>query len=731
MIRAGSALPLTGGPGATYPNVVTLATDVDWTTEDRRGLALLYLQLAVIRRFERWLLDHETLVHGPLHASIGQEAVAVGAIAGLRSGDKITSTHRAHHHVLAKALSHYTPDAFDPLRDGELPPTMLTCVRRTLAEILGLASGWQGGRGGSMHLYDRESGNAGTTAIVGGGIPIAAGAAFAEKFRSTGNVAVAFFGDGASSIGAFHEGISMARVWGLPAIFVAENNLYSVATTVRETVGFDDLVIRSAGHDMPGIIVDGMDVLAVRDAMSDARAHAVSGSGPVFIEAKTYRYFHQSGGLAGSAYQYRTKDEELEWGARDPITAFPASLLDAAGFTDLDLERIVAHADRLVDAAAHDCTVEQGGARVISTGRWPVPASALGGMLSDGREFSGITYVDPADGEVTDLKYGAAISKVIHRWLERNPEAFIVGEDVGHLRGGPYGATKDALLDFPDRVLSAPICENGFSGLALGAAMAGMRPIVELMFPDFALVAADQLFNHIAKVRYMYGGTVPIPIVVRTRTAQGRGFGPQHSADPSGLFALFPGWRIVAPATPADYVGSFNAAMISEDPVLIIEHHRLWPTSGPVPVNLDYVIPLGKASLVREGTDVTVLAWSEPLLRSLRIAADLEEQEGITADVLDLRWLDRSSLDMAAITASVEKTGSVVIVEDATASQGVGVHIAERIGRECFELLDGPVVRVTGKDVPTPVSRPLEEFILLQDDDIRAVVLSAGRSNHR
>jgi 2-oxoisovalerate dehydrogenase E1 component len=725
-------LPTTGQLAADYPNVITFQDQPDWRTEDRRSLSLMYLQLAVIRLFERWLLDHESLVHGPVHASIGQEAVAVGVAAALRSGDKITSTHRAHHHFLAKAMSHYAPDDYDPLADQEPPESMRMCVRRTLAEILGLASGWQGGRGGSMHLYDRESGNVGTTAIVGGGIPIASGAAFAEKFRATGNVALAYFGDGASSIGAFHEGISMARVWGLPAIFVVENNLYSVATTVRETVGFDDIVIRSAGQDMPGIIVDGMDVLAVRTAVRVSRQHAVSGRGPVFIEAKTYRYFHQSGGLAGSAYQYRTKEEEKAWGDRDPIVSFPASLVGAANFTEVDVERIHQQAASLVDDAVRACTVEEGDARVIPAPLWPAPASALDGMISDGREFAGTTYADPADAtDVVELKYGAAISKAIHRSMERDPEAFVVGEDVGHLRGGPYGATRDALLDFPNRVLSAPICENGFCGLALGAAMAGMKPIVELMFPDFALVAADQLFNHIAKVRYMYGGRVPIPMVVRTRTAQGRGFGPQHSADPSGLFALFPGWRIVAPATPAEYVGLFNSAMISEDPVLIIEHHRLWMTSGPVPVGLDYVIPFGKASRVREGSDVTILAWSEPLVRSLRIADEMQQQEGVSTEILNLRSLDEASFDATAIAASIEKTGAVVIVEDATASQGIGVHLAERISREFFELLDHPVLRVTGKNVPTPVSRPLEEFVLLRDDDIRAAVRSAGRRNRR
>ena len=214
-----------GGPADFRPNIVRVTKpDTDgWLTPTMA--ARLLFQLEVIRLAEEWLLDHEELVHGPVHSSIGQEAVAVGAVAALREGDMITSTHRAHHHVLAKTIEHYSKPEYDPLVDP-VPAAVQNCVERTLAEILGLARGWAGGRGGSMHLIDLESGVAGTTAIVGGGIPIAAGLAYAGRLADPVNIAVAFLGDGAASIGAFHEGLSMARVWNLPAIFLIENNLY-------------------------------------------------------------------------------------------------------------------------------------------------------------------------------------------------------------------------------------------------------------------------------------------------------------------------------------------------------------------------------------------------------------------------------------------------------------------------------------------------------------------------
>ena len=720
---------LGGLEAVDYPNIIRVRPAFDEEHEHDRGtMGFALLQLETIRLFEQWLVDHESLVHGPVHASIGQEAVAVGAVAGLLPADRITSTHRAHHHVLAKVMSFYAPAGYDPL-GSELPEALAECVRRTLAEVLGLAPGWAGGRGGSMHLFDLRSGVAGTTAIVGGGIPIAAGLAFAEKLRGTGNVALTFIGDGACSIGAFHEGISMARVWNLPAIFLIENNLYSVATTVRETVGFEDIVIRAAGQDMLGVIVDGMDVLAVQQAVSLARRHVLAGDGPVLIEAKTYRHLHQQGALPGSRYSYRTRGEEEEWLARDPLTTFASWLREEDVLDESEIERVRARAADLVRQAVDVCTEPDRDTVSVRGSLWPDPADAMRGVRGDGSELPAVRIAEPdrhLDSE--EMAFSTAISRVLARALERDGDVFILGEEVSHLRGGAYGATRDALRLFPERVLSTPIAENGFSGVGLGAAIAGLRPIVELMFPDFALEGADQLLNHIPKARHMYGGDLAVPLVVRTRTAQGRGFGPQHSSDPAALFALFPGWRIVAPSTPAEYIGLFNAAILCDDPVLVIEHHGLWTLKGPVPKDdLDYVLVPGKARLARPGSNVTVLAWSEPLQRVLRVAEQLAN-DGVDAEVIDLRWLDRASLDTTMIVESVARTGALAIVEDATRSHSIGNHIVDEVSRELFPLLRRPVARVTGKDVPPPVSRPLEEFVLLRDDDIRSTLTELASS---
>jgi len=722
----------TSGLRATdYPNITRVQVGDDYRQrQDKVELAVALFLLQVIRDFETLLLelDKQKLIHGPLHSSIGSEAVAVGATLALRPGDKVNSTHRAHHHFLAKALRHYAAPGFDPLTAG-LDDGLKRCVRKTLAEIMGLADGWCGGRGGSMHLYDRESGNIGTNAIVGGGIPIASGAAFAEKSRGTGNVALCYLGDGAVSIGSFHEGIALATAWRLPAIFVIENNLYAVATHSQASSGLPDLAIRACGFNIPGLVADGMDPLAMKRAVEMAREHAAGGRGPVLIEAKAYRFCHQSGALPGSAYGYRDEEEEARWRTKDPLRVWPETLREHHGLEPRQLERIRSLAAELVGDARDYCVepAAQGGYAVRPVRR-PEAASAPRGVRSDGGEFAGRRFVVPDDFPRTlPLKMVEAISRVIARRMETSAEVFTLGEDVGNLRGGVYGATKHALARHPDRVHNTPIAEAGFIGLAHGAAMAGMQPIAEIMFPDFALVAADQLFNQAGTARHMYGGGVDSHLVVRARCSAGRGFGAQHSGDLIGLYAQSPGWRILAPSTPFDYIGLFNSAMICRDPVYVIEHHMLYNLEGPVPDgDLDYLVAMDKAVVRRTGADVTVLTYLSMAPRVLRLAGELEA-EGISAEVIDLQGLDRASLDWATVGASLGKTGAMVIVEEAMECQSLGPWLAAEAQQRFFDALDHPVERVAGRNIPRPVARELEQFCLVSESDIRAAIVRAAR----
>ncbi len=294
----------------------------------------------------------------------------------------------------------------------------------------------------------------------------------------------------------------------------------------------------------------------------------------------------------------------------------------------------------------------------------------------------------------------------------------MIGEEVANFGGGAYGATKGLPDRFPDRVRNTPISECGFLGLGLGAAMSGVKMVVEIMFPDFSLVAADQAFNQIAKARYMYGGTTDLPLVVRTRVATGCGYGAQHSMDPVGLYALFAGWRIVAPSDSFDLIGLFNTAMHSLDPVLILEHNSLYGREFDVPRgDLDYCIPFGRGRVVCEGSDITVLAYGSMVTRMLGLAASLR-QRGVSAEVIDLRSIDLPSLDWDMVGASLQKTGVVASVEEAAGGQAIGRRIASEITERFFDMLDGPPGVLTSMDIPNPVSRVLEKAALIDDATI-------------
>ncbi len=294
-------------------------TDADWDAADPQLLLAMFAQLALIRAFEQYVLELSTdgLMHGPAHSSIGQEGGAVGSVLALSAGDTVNGSHRGHHQFLAKALAHVEPKGIDALQPYSDDVRMV--LTRTLAEICGLDQGWSHGRGGSMHLQWKAAGAIGTNAIVGGGVPLAAGSAWAHRQAGTDAVAVTYFGDGAINIGSTLETFNLAAAWDLPLCLFVENNQYAVSTSVREATGEPRLSGRGPGFGIASWRVDGMNPLAVHLCMQDALAHLRAGDGPVLVEADLYRYFHQNGAFPGSAFRYRSKDEEASWRSRDPI----------------------------------------------------------------------------------------------------------------------------------------------------------------------------------------------------------------------------------------------------------------------------------------------------------------------------------------------------------------------------------------------------------------------------
>ena len=710
-------------PGAEWNELSTTAAD--WKAADPGLLAAMLGQLHIVRAFEETVLDlaGAGLVHGPAHSSIGQEGGAVGSIVGLRSTDAVNGSHRGHHQFLAKALTHVTKGTLD-LRQL-VTPEIQEVLQRTLAEILGLAQGYCSGRGGSMHLQWLEAGALGTNAIVGGGVPMAAGNAWAQLHSGTSDITVTYFGDGAANIGSVLESLNLTSAWQLPLCFFIENNLYAVSTTVEEATGEPRLSGRAIGFGIPAWRVDGMDPLAVHLAMERAQERLRAGDGPVVIEALVYRYFHQNGSFPGSAFGYRTKEEEAAWRARDPLDRVGSEmtrlgLIDSDGIAAVRSQAQDAMRRAVGALVEPDPDAARPGGRRIRPALWPDPAFVDVGVRGDLSEIAGARAVEQRDftGALKTGKFIDAVWRVMDRRMGEDPRIVVLGEDVHRLSGGTNGATKGLAAKYPGRVLGTPISENAFAGLGGGLALDGrFRPVVEFMYPDFLWVAADQVFNQIGKARHMFGGRNPVPLVLRTKVAMGSGYGSQHLMDPVGIFATAPGWRIMAASTPYDYVGLINAALAIDDPVLVVEHVDLYGSEGEIPVDdLDYVIPFGTAAVRRAGNDVTVLSYLSMVGHALAAV----EETGIDAEVIDLRFLDRASLDWETVGASIRKTNAVLIVEQGAVGTSYGGWLADEIQRRFFDWLDQPVQRVTGGEASPSISRVLERAAIARTEEVVA-----------
>lgn len=699
------------------------ATREDWNSADPALLGTMLTSMVLIRAFEEKTLElaGRSLVHGPAHSAIGQEGGATGSAVMMRATDQVNGSHRAHHQFLAKSLQFIAPEGLSPT--SAFSSDIRALSQKTLAEILGLAQGFCSGRGGSMHLRWAEAGNLGTNAIVGGGVPMAAGAAWAHLRAGTGDAVFTYFGDGAVNIGSVLETMNLAAAWKLPLCFFIENNRYAVSTRVDEVTAETRLSARGLGFGIPAWKVDGMDPLAVALATEEALAVMRSGGGPTIIEADVYRFFHQNGPLPGSAFGYRTKEEEAQWRQRDPIDFLAREM----GLRQLISEDQVAalreRARQLMDDVAGELVERSDKTWRIKPTLWPSTDFRDFGVRGDLSEFDGVRTeeLETFKGAITpQAKFIDVVADVMQRRMQQDDGIVVMGEDVHRLKGGTNGATRGLSEAFAGRVLGTPISENAFAGLAGGIAMDGRyTPVVEFMYPDFMWVAADQIFNQIGKARHMFGGTSDVPLVLRTKIAMGTGYGSQHSMDPAGIFATSVGWRIVAPSTPFDYVGLMNSALKCKDPVLVLEHVDLYNTRGPAPVDdLDYFIPLGKAKVVRSGSAVTIITY----LNMVQPTLDVVERLGVDADVIDLRSLDRAGLDWDTIEASIAKTGNVLIVEQGSIGTSYGGMLAAEIQNRCFDDLDQPVQRVHGGEASPSISKVLEAAACAGPAEIEAGV---------
>jgi TPP-dependent pyruvate/acetoin dehydrogenase alpha subunit/pyruvate/2-oxoglutarate/acetoin dehydrogenase E1 component len=659
-------------------------------------------RMVVIRQFEQtaYLRYLQGEIPGTLHQSQGQEAVAVGVCASLTNTDWITSTHRPHAHALAKGM--------DP--------------KTAMAEIYGREPGCLHGRGGSMHLGDPDLGILPSTAIVGGGITIAPGLALAAQRLGTGSVVVCFFGDGAVNEGAFHEGINFAAIRNLPVVFVCENNLYGASTPFAETTRNTNVASRAAAYGIEGGRVDGMDVLSVREAAERAIAHARSGLGPVLLEALTYRYVGHS---RGDARGYRTRDEEAQWKARDPIDRLRQDLLTAALASE---EEIAAVVGRAKGSVAHAL-------RFAQQAPYPEVGPATGPLAVYGAPARPQVIAQPLESGPSErtLSIADALAEGIREEMVADERLVLLGEDVGVPGGwgGAYGVYLGLAEEFGrDRVIDTPISEKALIGASIGAAVAGVPTLPDLQYADFVFEAMDEIVNEAAKLRYMSGGRLSVPMVLRCPVGASER-GAQHSQCPESFFMHVPGLKVLCISDPYTAKGGIKAAIRDPDPVLVFEHKLLYGSkkrteggsieaAAYVPQE-QYIIPVGQARLRRPGKDVTVLATFIQLYQALDIAEELAI-DGISCEVIDPVWL--APFDWESILASVRRTGRLVIAHEAPLTGGWGAEVAARVAEECHDRLKAPVRRVASKDVPMPFAPWLEAGVLPS----RAAFVSAIRN---
>lgn len=623
-------------------------------------------------------------ITGAVHLYIGQEAIAVGACEALRDDDYVTSTHRSHGHTVGKGLD----------------------LKKTMAELMGRETGHCRGRGGSMHIFDVSKGFLGGNGIVGGGISIALGAAFTAKYRGTDQVALCFFGEGASNQGVLHECLNMTALWSLPVIYLCENNRYGATTPVEKSTCTQDIAPRAAAYGLPWAIADGNDVTDVYRVVSEAVARARAGGGTTFIECKTYRVEPHCGIIADE----RDKEEVRLWRSkeRDPIARFEARLTDEKVLTQAQIQKMRAAAEQALDEAV----------AFARSSPFPAPETVGEGFWAGEQGAAPETSGDsPRPGSARTLRYADALNEAMDEEMARDGTVFLIGEDVD-LYGGVFGLSKNLVAKHgATRVVGTPISEQGFVGLCVGAAMTGLRPIVEIMYIDFIMLAMDQLANQMAKLRYMSGGQFSMPVTVRAQAGAGTAEAAQHSQSLEAWFTHVPGFKVAIPATAYDAKGLLKSAIRDDNPVLVIENRVLFDQPEEVPQG-EWSVALGKADVAREGKDVTVVAVGYARRKALDAAEKLAP--AISVEVIDPRTI--VPLDIETILASIKKTGRLLVVHESPTRCGIGAEIVRRVIAEGFEHLKAPPTVLGGADLPMPFSPPLEQACLPQTDTIVAAV---------
>lgn len=671
-------------------------------TELRRLLVLMRLAREWDLRFENLL---RTGVVSKWYSAIGNEALTVAAGRILDGHDTLLTLHRDVGAILAyfvdvEALlpSLFPGATASGVETGERSRRFLY---RLACQMMGRSDGFTQGVERSYHynFVDADTGRTqiGMISHLGAMIPVAAGCALAASLRDRQEVAINFIGDGGASTGDFHEGLNMAAVWKLPFVLVVENNGYAFSTPTAQQYSCSGLHERARSYGIPGVRVDGNDPRAVREVLRTAVDRARAGEGPTLVEAVLGR-------MRGHSEQDRSldvvSDEELDrYQREDPLLTFPASL-ECEGVVDapfvVEMEKAVR--DLLIEVTDEAQKAPVAPAEDVLEGRFvfcptaAIPESAE--VSEENTELSPSTYVD-------------AIRRALKEEMERDELVVLIGQDIADF-GGAFRITDGFLERFgAGRVRNTPIAESGTIGIAVGAALLGYRPVVEMQFADFVSCGFNQLVNVAAKM--FFRSRMSVPLVVRCPSGAGAGAGPFHSQNPESWFTHVPGLKVVAPAFPHDVAGLLKAAIRDPNPVLFFEHKHLYRHARQRLPEDEVLVPLGKARVQRPGQDLSIVTYGWMVHQALE-AASLLEREGLDVEVLDLRTL--VPLDEAAVLESVKRTSRALIVHEASLTSGFGGELAARLADEAFEYLDAPVKRLAFPDIPVPYEKSLEAHCL-------------------